>query len=295
MDVSGILEEHKNKFKPIQVDRLIPTEFDLGLLACFDMNMLDDNRLRAGQQSRDRYLKELSREGAQQMINELFGLPTTVDEDSVYATLPKTTTVLPREKPIPKEKPPTRWEKFAKIKGIQKRKSTGKVFDEDQGEWRRKYGYKGVNNDDQKPWLIEVPGKADQYQDQYQVRRDEKKARIEKNTRRNQRNVEENVAVEKGMKPHEMRKRELQKALVLSKQSTASLGKFDTKLKGEPKTKGLKRKFDPLVGSADSEKSKNMDILNRVAKGESKATVINVRKAQRAVNNAKRAAASKSK
>ncbi|KAJ2234200.1 Rhodanese- sulfurtransferase [Coemansia sp. RSA 1286] len=289
MDVSGILDEHKSKFKSIQVDRLIPVEFDLGILSCFDINMLDENKLRSNPTTRNNYLKELSREGAQQLVNELFSLPTTVDEDSYYATLPKPTTVLPREKPVPKEKPMTRWEKFAKIKGIQKRKTSGKVFDEATGEWRLKYGFKGVNNDDQKPWLIEVPGNANPYEDQYKVRREEKKERIEKNKRRSQRNYEERVAVEKGMKPHEMRKRELQKALVLSKQSTASLGKFDEKLQGEPKIKGIKRRFDPLVGSADKEKSKNMDILNKVNKGVTKSTVLNVRKAQRAINNAKRA------
>ncbi|KAJ1648174.1 Rhodanese- sulfurtransferase [Coemansia erecta] len=288
MDVSGILEEHKNKFKSIQVDRLIPVEFDLGLLSCFDINMLDENKLKSNPTTRNNYLKELAREGAQLLINELFSLPTTIDEDSYYATLPKPTTVLPREKPVPKEKPMTRWEKFAKIKGIQKRKSSGKVFDEATGEWRQKYGFKGVNNDDQKPWLIEVPGNADPFEDQYKVRREEKKERIEKNKRRSQRNYEERVAVEKGIKPHEMRKRELQKALVMSKQSTASLGKFDEKLKGEPKIKGVKRKFDPLVGSADKEKSKNMEILNKVNKGVTKSTVLNVRKAQRAMNNAKR-------
>ncbi|KAJ2776698.1 Rhodanese- sulfurtransferase [Coemansia interrupta] len=290
MDVSGILESQKSKFKSIQVDRLIPVEFDLGLLASFDINMTDEAKLRGDKATREAYLKELSREGAQLMINELFSLPTTVDDDSYYASLPKPITVLPREKPIPKEKPMTRWEKFAKFKGIQKRKSSGKVFDEASGEWRRTYGFKGVNNDDQKPWLIEVPGNADQYEDQYKVRREEKKERIAKNNRRSQRNYEERVAAEKGMKPHEMRKKELQKALVLSKQSTASLGKFDAKLKGEPKIKGIKRKFDPLVGSVDKEKTKNMAILNKVNKGDSKATVLNVRKAQRALNNAKRAA-----
>ncbi|KAI8324240.1 RRS1-domain-containing protein, partial [Martensiomyces pterosporus] len=281
MDVSGILEEHKNKFKSVQVDRLIPVELDLGLLASFDINMLDQAKLKASQKARDNYLKEVSRDGAQLIFNELFNLPTAVDDDSVYATLPKPITVLPREKPIPKDKPQTRWEKFAKIKGIQKRKNSRMVYDEEQGEWRPRYGYKGVNNDGQEQWLIEVPGNADPYKDQFQQRREEKKERIEKNSRRRQRNVEENMALEKGLKPQQMRKHQLQKALVMSKGSTASLGKFDEKLSGEPKIKGIKRKFDPLVGSADKEKSKNMDILNRVAKGDTKATVLNVRKAQR--------------
>ncbi|KAJ2808121.1 Rhodanese- sulfurtransferase [Coemansia guatemalensis] len=288
MDVSGILAEHESRSKAIQVDRLIPVEHDLGVLASFDINMLDETKLRAGQKVRDNYLKEVSREGAQILINELFSLPTTTDDDSVYASLPKTTTVLPREKPIPKEKPMTRWEKFAKIKGIQNRKKSRMVFDENQGEWRPRYGYKGVNNDDQKPWLVEVPANADPDKDQFQARREEKKERINKNQRRQQRNLEEGAMSEKRKHPQQMRKRELQKALVLSKSSTASMGKFDEKLEGEPKIKGLKRKFDPLVAAAGKEKSKNMDILSRVAKGDTSATVLNVRKAQRAINNSKR-------
>ncbi|KAJ2481163.1 Rhodanese- sulfurtransferase [Coemansia sp. RSA 2131] len=288
MDVSRILDEHNSRFKSVQVDRLIPVEHDLGLLSSFDINMLNESKLNAGQKKRDAYLLELSREGAQLLVNELFSQPTTVDEDSVYATLPKITTILPREKPLPKEKPMTRWEKFAKLKGIESRKKSRLVFDEDSGEYRPRFGYKGVNNDDQKPWLIEVPGNADVNTDMYQERRDEKKARVEKNTRRMTRNAEERMAVERGLNPRDMRKKELQNALVMSKGSTASMGKFDEKLKGEPKVKGLKRKFDPLVAAAGSEKSKNMDILNRVAKGDSSETVVNARKAQRALNNAKR-------
>ncbi|KAJ2078476.1 Rhodanese- sulfurtransferase [Coemansia sp. RSA 988] len=288
MDVSGILAQHESRAKAIQVDRLIPVEHDLGVLASFDINMLDETKLRAGQKARDNYLKGLSREGAQLLINELFSLPTTTDDDSVYASLPKTTTVLPREKPIPKEKPMTRWEKFAKIKGIQNRKKSRMVFDDNQGEWRPRYGYKGVNNDDQRPWLVEVPSNADPEKDQFQVPREEKKERINKNQRRQQRNLEEGAMSEKRKNPQQMRKRELQKALVLSKSSTASLGKFDEKLEGEPKIKGLKRKFDPLVAATGKEKSKNMDILSRVAKGDTSATVLNVRKAQRAINNTRR-------
>ncbi|KAJ2290170.1 Rhodanese- sulfurtransferase, partial [Coemansia sp. RSA 2706] len=171
MDVSGILEEHKNRFKSVQVDRLIPVEHDLGLLASFDINMLDENKLRASQKKRDAYLKELSREGAQLLVNELFSQPTAVDEDSVYAMLPKVTSTLPREKPLPKVKPMTRWEKFAKLKGIDQRKKSRMVFDENTDEWRPRFGYKGVNNDGLNQWLIEVPGNADQYADQYEVRR----------------------------------------------------------------------------------------------------------------------------
>ncbi|KAJ2749332.1 Rhodanese- sulfurtransferase [Coemansia nantahalensis] len=292
MDVSGILEEHKSRLRPVQVDRLIPVDHDLGSLAGFDINMLNDAALQTDTDAREAYLQSLSREGTQLLVNELFSLPTVVDDDSVYAALPKRTTVLPREKPVPKEKEMTRWEKFAKIKGIQKRKRGAMVFDEAQGEWRPRFGFKGVNNDGQQPWLLEVPQNADQYQDQYQVRREEKKERIAKNMRRQQRNTEESAAKDVGLSPYKMRKRDLQSALVLSKGSTASMGRFDAEIKGEPRVKGLRKKRSPLVGAAGAEKSKSMDILNRVAKGDTSSTVLNVRKAQRAINNSKRAAGS---
>ncbi|KAJ2777265.1 Rhodanese- sulfurtransferase [Coemansia javaensis] len=293
MDVSGILEEHKSRFRPVQVERLIPVEHDLGCLASFDINLLDAGRLRDEGKARERYLKELSREGVQLLANELFSAPTVVDEDSVYAELPKRTTVLPREKPVPKEKPMTRWEKFAKTKGIQTHKKGAMVFDEARGEWRPRFGFKGVNNDDQKPWLIEVPQNADQYQDQYQVRRDEKRARIDKNARRQQRNAEEAAAKSLGLKnPYSMRKRDLQSALVLSKGSTASMGKFDAKLEGEPRVKGLRKKRPALVAADGAEKARSMEILGRVAKGDSSATVLNVRKAQRAMNNSNKSSSS---
>ena len=41
---------------------------------------------------------------------------------------------LPREKKIPEAKAQTKWEKFAESKGIQKRKRSRMVFDEDKDE-----------------------------------------------------------------------------------------------------------------------------------------------------------------
>jgi regulator of ribosome biosynthesis len=57
-------------------------------------------------------------------------------------TLPAPTTTLPREKPLPKPKEETRWEKFAKEKGIVKRKRERMVFDETAQEWKPRFGFK---------------------------------------------------------------------------------------------------------------------------------------------------------
>lgn len=70
---------------------------------------------------------------------------------------------MPREKPVPKEKEKTRWEKFAAKKGIKGKKRDGKLeFDEASKEWKPKYGYKGKKSGDvQDDWLVEVDDKAE--------------------------------------------------------------------------------------------------------------------------------------
>ena len=55
--------------------------------------------------------------------------------------MPARTTKIPREKPIPK-KVETKWEKYAKQKGIKKHKRERMVFDKDANEWRPRWGYK---------------------------------------------------------------------------------------------------------------------------------------------------------
>lgn len=74
---------------------------------------------------------------------------------------------MPREKPIPKEKEKTKWEKFAAKKGIKaSRKDGKKVFDEEMGEWRDKYGFgarvlKRNPGEVERDWVQEVDEKKD--------------------------------------------------------------------------------------------------------------------------------------
>ncbi len=71
------------------------------------------------------------------------------------AQLPEPSTWLPREKPLPKPKALTKWQKYAQEKGIRKRKRSALAFDEEAGEWRRRHGYKRANNDNEVP-IIEA-------------------------------------------------------------------------------------------------------------------------------------------
>ena len=101
-----------------------------------------------------------ARDGAQALIAALFSSPTTSSPDGPLAQLPPPTMQLPRAKPLPKPKPPTKWEQFAKAKGIQKTRRDKKVWDEEKQEWVNRWGWKGANKDKEVQWLTEVPANA---------------------------------------------------------------------------------------------------------------------------------------
>ena len=106
------------------------------------------------------YLKATARDGVQALVSALFSLPTISSPDGPLAQLPPPTTQLPRSKPLPKPKPPTKWEQFAKAKGIQKKRKDKKVWDEEKQEWVDRWGWKGANKREEKQWLTEVPANA---------------------------------------------------------------------------------------------------------------------------------------
>lgn len=64
----------------------------------------------------------MTRDNTQILFNEIWQLPTERIEETIVARLPTPSTVLPRSLPVPKPRQLTKWEKFAKEKGIVKRK-----------------------------------------------------------------------------------------------------------------------------------------------------------------------------
>lgn len=224
----------------------------------------------------------MTRDNTQLVVNELFKLPVNSADAGVLAILPNRTTVLPREKPLPKEKPLTRWEKFAKVKGIQNKKRDRMVYDEETGEYKPRWGYKGPKEEGtvDQDWLLPVPDHGDPMEDQYAKVKEEKKGRTEKNAKRQRRNQEEGAAATLAGKKDikEFKKHELQTAIAASKQATASLGKFDAKLKNEQKMKGVTHQFAPTIGDVKAEKNSSMDILKKIV---GKQDIVNTEKAVR--------------
>lgn len=62
---------------------------------------------------------------------------------------------------MPSEKTLTKWERFAKGKGILNRKKDRYAFDDEKGEERPRYGYQSTKNDPLNNWLVEVPAGGD--------------------------------------------------------------------------------------------------------------------------------------
>ncbi|KAL4243876.1 Ribosome biogenesis regulatory protein [Abortiporus biennis] len=267
MDVSDIIAAHAAKQKAVTVEKEIPLDIDTGLLTVTDLNPIDEDSYKDNLED---YLISTARDGVQALIGSLFSLPTTASPDGPLAKLPPPVYQLPRAKPLPKPKPLTKWEKFAKAKGISKTKKDKKVWDEEKQDWVDRWGWKGANKDKETQWLSEVPANADVDFDPRKAARDARKEKIAKNERQKLQNLAHaqkssgSTPSNPGLQAQASRKREIEKTLATTRTSTASLGKFDKKLEGEKKLKGVKRKFDPAEVSANQEKSNNLAILSKI-------------------------------
>ena len=69
--------------------------------------------------------------------------------------------------------------------------------------------------------------------------RDARKARVSKNERQR---LQNEARAQNSNTEREQRKKEIEKTLAITRGSTASMGKFDKKLEGEKKLRGVKRK-----------------------------------------------------
>ncbi|KAF6070200.1 Regulator of ribosome biosynthesis [Candida albicans] len=202
----------EKEYKPVTVDKPIPNTYDLGNLATFDPNPLDNEKLLSKDESiKEDHLQSVTRDNVQLLINQILSLPVkTTTETHGSSTgqnstmtliqLPEPTTVLPREKPIPKAKPLTKWQQFAARKGIKPKAKDGKmVYDEDTGEWVPKWGYKGKNKSIDDQWLVEVDDKVknteDELIDPRTLKRAERKKLIKKNELQHKRNLRNQGAV----------------------------------------------------------------------------------------------------
>ncbi|EPS73577.1 hypothetical protein M569_01177, partial [Genlisea aurea] len=274
-------------------------EIDIGNLMAFNQHHKFES---PSECSREDLVKEAIDQGtilAQAVADSLFNLPATQDSDGPIVNLPAPTTKLPRAKPLPRPKPPTKWELFAAKKGIQKRKKDKLLFDEQTGTWKRRHGYDRVNDDKDVP-IIEAKATDEPGTDPFTERAKEKKNRIGKQEANRLRNLKQankvgalpshiqlaatSVPITGSQsKPAKVSKDELQNVAGMASTATASGGKFDKKLPGEKPAKHEKkyRKFLPAAegsGMGKLEKQQTEKVLNKLISKSSR-EILNVEKA----------------
>ncbi|KIW51285.1 hypothetical protein PV05_10023 [Exophiala xenobiotica] len=190
------------------VEKPTPYTYDLGYLTATDPNPLPSTSTLLSQSytERNTTLQTIARDGAQSLLNTLLTTCTiTSTPDGLLMSLPPASAPLPRWKPLPKPKAPTKWELFARKKGIGKYAGNLKggaaledrrknlVYDEESGEWVKKWGYKGKNKAAENEWLVEVDDdKAQKESEGTSVRAEGRRERMERIKRqdRRQRNNE---------------------------------------------------------------------------------------------------------
>merc|ERR1712141_762391 len=251
-EVLALGKNHQDANKPsTDVTRPLEQENDLGNLLGVEVNDFDLEN-----ENKEAQLKERARDNCQFLLNSIWQLPTERVEDAIVAVLPPGTSIIPREKPIPKPKPPTKWEKYAKEKGIEnKKKKSRMVWDEVVKDWVPRFGYKKAKAEVEKNWAMEW--KEGQTQDPYEKAIEEKREKVAKNELQRLRNI---ARAKKGVKvpgvgltpmnPKEGQSSDdLKKASQLATTSTASLGKFQDNLpkKLQKQVKTPKGKKDNLI------------------------------------------------
>ncbi len=204
-------------------------------------------------------IKRRARDNVQLFVNQLFALPKEEGE----FLLPPRQEVLPRAFAPPKPKHETKWEKHKKEKCIKKRERTdGKVFDETSGRWLPRYGMRAKRIEDD--WVLE-----DKYTAQYAEGEDpfikakqERKGKVaenEKLRRGNQIQAARDAKAE--------RKAEILKTLTAAKRGTASMGRFDAKVRDEPTQKEHKRShYGSNTAKADAEREKLRKLASKMLK-----------------------------
>ena len=289
---------------PDDPDKVDDLEYDLHHLVACDAQPRDEDLARGAHGPRNAALMASARDNVQLLFNRLFQLETKDSDEGMLAVLPEKTVsgdvgsvegLLPRFRPVPTKKVETRWEKFAKEKGIVNRKRDRMVWDERSGKLMPRWGY-GRANDDTKDWAIPVGANDDPYADPFAERSLKKKERVLKNNLKQMANVDRAMGnkVSHGLKSNLVgkgrgaggqggagkgaggkTKREAgyhglggqtREAVVDAQRSDASMGRFGRLNQGEAKADrgGRQRKRAGVAPNDSSERDMTMAVMNKL-------------------------------
>ncbi|PWN36118.1 RRS1-domain-containing protein [Meira miltonrushii] len=291
--------------------------FDAGLLMSVDSSDLDVKHFK-DEKKREELIQSRVLASTRSFISILQTLPITQHPDlGPLAALPAPAyPILPREKPLPKPRAETKWEAFAKRKGIANKKKDKMVWDDETKEWVPRWGFKGKNKKEEEQWIHELPNNVDDDYNPVSALKKQRKERSLHNKGQQLKNATRaNAEVQKkegksssdlqskplvranGEKKRADREQQMAKLdvdVLRSRGSTASMGRFDKTLEGEQKEKGIKRKFEANEVDASKERASHMALLNKMTNGTLAASkrngdkdLVNVRKAVRFASDGK--------
>lgn len=248
--------------------------YDLAHLAAYDMAPVHP--------STD--LGAYSRDSVQLLVNKIFmTLDRSSTEEGMVVTLPTQQVFrLPRSKPIPKEKPKTRWQQFMEDRNMKKRKRSKLVFDEISGDWKPRWGAKSAKKREEKAnGIVELKDGDDSTENPFTRMAAEKKLLRARQKMREVRNKVEALGGKlkaaspglgkEGALPGQgsgRGKDGLREAIKRAQGSSASMGKFDRVAPNEATNLQKKRKPN-FAANATEEKEKYLKAANRVFRGDS--------------------------
>jgi regulator of ribosome biosynthesis len=189
---------------PVTVDKPTPYTFDLGLLLANDPNPVSVPRTH-DTATLEAHLTSVARDGAQVLINQLLTTcAISSTPQGVLLALPPQQTPLPREKPVPAPKAETKWEAFAKRRGIKpktREQRRNLQYNEATGEFERRWGYKGANKGGlQDAPIIEVNAAKEVQRKEGTSVRGDKRREIREKVKRNERRMRKNLRNAEGRK-----------------------------------------------------------------------------------------------
>jgi len=285
LDVKALMDMGKLSTETQDGSIPLPSVFniDTGNLLVFDQQEQSDILF---SENKEEVIKDLTQRCVQELFDKIFNLPVKNSNKGPIAQLPPPKTPIPREKPVPQMKPETRWEKFAKEKGIKNRKRTRMLYDEGTDTYKPRWG-KGRINDPKDVWIMpDKPGELERYgvEDPFLLEKVKKKERTEKNKKLQVKNLKRAAAAQQETLPPTLditknaprrQKYSLERAVELAQLSTASMGKFDKLHRDEP---AIKVQSHLLSSSIPKELKETSKIAERVLK---KSKSLNVEKAVR--------------
>jgi len=267
---------------------------DLGILTLFDSNPLK-YKCEFTDPTSSKSLEEQSIFNIKRLVHSLYALKVKKDQaleaipdehqvidfgkSQFDVTLPQVITIFPRHKKIPEAKPLTKWEKFAKEKGIMKTKRSRMVFDEITQNYVPRWGPGSIKKiQDNADVVRDVKPGEDPKEDPFEKKSKTKQLQKEKQKFNELRNkMDAKGLLKKDDLPTSMKnlnrkhkdKGVTKRTLEIAQNSTASMGMFDKKAhKEEAEVKKKRKNTATYFATAKDENKRDLDILEQVARNQ---------------------------